>query len=213
MDILIIEDFNNEQSIINDVSYFLEQYKGIWNFNFGEPEQNENQADGELISWESFFNRLSNYRDKYSISKEVFILLLTEEMNEQNWFGMFDISGKPQGFVQTSFWNELVYSESIYPILYEIIAIPLQWKMFKGEKSIDGNAHIKPIGCLNDYCEDKSDIILKLQTGNICNTCYQKMLDKGITEHELDFIDLLLDQVRLNFRIFNINKKRGNHIL
>lgn len=207
MEILLVEDISNEKPIINDILYFLDKHPGIWNFRLGEPEQYEGNGSN-IFDWDSFFQRLSKYRELHSVPADVFILLLTENQNLQNWFGMFDTNGNAQGFVQTSFWNELVYSESIYPILYEIVAIPLQWRMFKGENSIKGNAHIKPIGCINDYCEDKSDIILKLQTGNICNECYSKMINKGITEPELDYIDLLMDQIRLNFRVFNINKKK-----
>ncbi|WP_420378781.1 hypothetical protein [Gilvibacter sp.] len=209
MKILIVDSFYTKESFAEEVFSFLSETDGIWEFELGEREDiEEPPPDTGVHSWSSIFERLANYRQANKIPEETFILFLTREANWQNWFGMFDIDGRPQGFVQTSFWNELVSSESLYPILYEVIAIPLHWRMFKDAEGLEGNVHMNPIGCINDFCQDKKDIILKLQTGNICSTCYQKMMDVGMTEQEFDHIDELLDRIRQQFRIFNINRNK-----
>ncbi len=50
--------------------------------------------------------------------------------------------------------------------------------------------------------------MLKLQTGNICQTCYDRALAAGLTESELDQIDGILDAIRLKFREFNQRRNK-----
>lgn len=210
MKILLVNSHYTEKSFSEEIMTFLEKVPGVWQFELGEKEiiGAPPPYGGEPLSWSSIFDRLEKYRETNQIPMDTFILFLTEEPNEPNWFGIFDTGGRPQGFVQTSYWDELVSSESIYPILYEIVAIPLHWRMFRDASSIEGNVHMKPIGCINDFCQLKQEVILKLQTGNICSDCYKKMMDVGIDEPEFDHIDSLLDNIRMQFRVFNINRNK-----
>jgi len=209
MKILIVNSVSLEKSIAEQTVDFLSKISGVWEFRIGEPEKRVSKKHvGDTVSWESLFYRLQNYREQFQIPADVFILLLTNERNSKNWFGMADIDGRPQGFVQTSYWSDYVYSESIYPILYEIVAIPLQSRMFKSMEEISKYTHFKPIGCLNDFCSNKSEIILKLQTANICTQCYQRLEQKGVGDAEMDHVDKILDTIRLRFREFNIRRSR-----
>ena len=209
MKILIVDSITLETSIAEQAFEFLSKIPGIWQFEIGEQENQILEENMESpVPWSSFFIRIQNYREQFQIPEDVFIVLLTNETNTNNWFGMADIDARPQCFVQTSYWNELVYSESIYPILYEIIAIPLQWRMFKTIEEVHQYTHRKPIGCLNDFCSNKSEIIIKLQTANICSQCYQRIEEKGVSDAEIDHVDIILDTIRLRFREFNIRRSR-----
>ena len=213
MQILLIDSYGLNDSIAEQAVEILSKTEGKWNFIKGKKEELPNYPITIVINtptrWEIFFERLKKYRESNNIPADVFILMFTEEQNESNWFGVYDLERKNQGFVQASYWEELVRSESIYPIVYQSIAIPLQARMF-GEINEDPwiYIHKKPRGCINDFCEDKKEVMLKLQTGNICTDCYDRMLKSGITEQELDHIDSLLDSIRLKFREFNLRRKK-----
>ncbi len=164
-----------------------------------------------VMNWDDIFARIKSYRKEHKIPKDEFVLVFTSNRNEYNWFGMFDPSGVNNGFVQTSHWDELVNTESIYPILYETIAIPLLYRMFAGSKSLaqlGAFVHAKPRGCIHDFCVNREEIIIKLQTGNICQDCYNKAVAEGLTEAELDYIDEALDSIRRHFREFDIRRKK-----
>ena len=118
MKILLVDSHYTEESFSEEIQSFLSEIPGVWEFESGEKENMGDSLsyDGESLSWKTIFKRVEKYREKNNIPPDIFILFLTEERNEPNWFGIFDLEGKPQGFVQTSYWEELVSSESIYPI-------------------------------------------------------------------------------------------------
>ena len=82
------------------------------------------------------------------------------------------------------------------------------------------NIHEPAIGCINDFCDEKVDIIRKFQTANICPSCYQRAVDKGITDFVLAHIISIIEEVRKefviskNFRSQNLEKvvidEKGN---
>jgi hypothetical protein len=233
MKIILIDSPDLKESIAEQIQGFLSGFSGEWEFivgngnpKFGDYYQDNDfetkttiRYSAEINSffeqplkierWSSIFDRILDYRTKESINHDDFLLMYSSSLNEFNWFGMFDPYRRlPNGFVQGDYWNEFVESEAIYPILYETVAIPLQWRMFKDAENVSEVTHSKPIGCINDLCVDKREIILKLQTGNICQTCYNKALEKGVSEQELDQIDKILDAIRLRFREFNQRRNK-----
>ena len=42
--------------------------------------------------------------------------------------------------------------------------------------------HKESKGCLFDYCQDKTQVILKLQSGILCSVCAERFNEKGINE-------------------------------
>ena len=233
MRILLFDSPDLNESLAEPVRDFLAPFSGPWKFELlagktaspsyyededFNPEKSIAMADFGMASeasfprierWSDIFIRVEKQRKKHRIADNDFMLLYTAERNELNWFGMFDPeSRKPNGFVQGTYWEEYVQSESLYPILYQTIAIPLQWRMFKNAKNVGEVTHAQPIGCINDFCENKREIMLKLQTGNICQTCYDRAIEAGLSEAELDQIDVILDAIRLKFREFNQRRKK-----
>ena len=108
------------------------------------------------------------------------MLLLTDIANEKNWFSMLDNRNPLNGFIHTADWNYYLHSNPAYPIAYSVIALVLQKYMFENTKEMLGHIHHQPIGCVNDFCEDKKEIILKLRTGDICFNCFQ------LIEHKIN---------------------------
>jgi len=237
MKILLVDSPDIKESLAEQVRDFLVQFPGKWQFDVSEKAKDlpdyyqDEDFDTDITvdysidrpylsimdsprieTWDDIFLRLKKYRERHDIPNDVFILMFTAERNENNWFGMFDLGRKPQGFVQSSYWDEVVSSEAIYPILYESVAVPLLWRLFKKGDEAMKYIHKKPIGCIHDFCENKDEIILKLQTGNICQKCYDGLLASGLSEAELDQIDTILDAIRLKFREFNLRRKKRKPI-
>lgn len=231
MKILLVDSIDLERSFAEEAKDFLSKINGPWEFDVDEkstelPDYYEDEDfkkdetemydieepylshSIEIEKWDDIFGRIESYRQKHKIPLDVFILLFTAQRNEYNWFSMFDPSGKPQGFVQTSYWAEYVDSELIYPILYETVAVPLHWRLMKTGAGVEDFLHKDSIGCINDFCENKREIILKLQTGNICQNCYDGFIKAGLSEREMDHVDVFLDAIRLKFREFNQRRKK-----
>lgn len=54
-------------------------------------------------------------------------------------------------------------------------------------------------GCMNDFCNNKTQIIIKLQTANICDTCVQKIKDEKVDTKILKQARTILDGIRNEF--------------
>jgi hypothetical protein len=97
-------------------------------------------------------------------------------------------------FVQTSNWGHFFgYSIDIrFPIAYEVIIWVMRYYMFSKREDIWESVHKKPIGCIMDFCEDKSQIILKMRTADVCEGCMTKFIDRDIpTLYSRQFFEIL----------------------
>jgi hypothetical protein len=56
--------------------------------------------------------------------------------------------------------------------------------------------HIQPKGCMNDFCQNKQEVILKLQNANICETCVEKIRHENIDNKILQQVYKIFDGVR-----------------
>lgn len=231
MHITLIDSSDLKQPVSERVASFLNEHFNTWYFRVKEkrnpPAEYYEDPDFDTTTrlksfesvscmsntirierWDDIFDRMEEYDDNEEESKS-FHILYTAERNENNWFSAFDPKGKAKAFVQANYWDELVDSnDPIYPVIYETVAVILQWRMFRTIKATMANVHKNPIGCINDFCGKKEQVILKLQTANICDKCYQKALDEGLEEQELDEVDIVLDEIRKEFRTFNRKRKQ-----
>lgn len=125
-------------------------------------------------TWESLWNKCRTYRIERDIGDSEHVILLTDIRNEKNWFSAFDPHGKNH-FVHTADWPYYFGLEVDirFPIAYECMASVLHHYMFEDYLQIKRLVHQKPRGCVNDLCEDKGEIILKMRTGDICSNCME----------------------------------------
>lgn len=128
----------------------------------------------EAWTWDSLFTAMNEWRLQSSIPDADYALLLTATPNDHNWFGAFD-SDSNNIFVQTSGWENFVCAEPKYPIAYEIVANVLQKAAYGSVNRILDTAHRDPLGCLNDICQWKPDIMFKLRTADICPDCFSSL--------------------------------------
>ncbi len=146
------------------------------------------------VSWDTIFEKCNLYRSVNNKPVDEFVLLLTEMSNDKNWFACLDESMPFNGFIHTGDWNYYIKCRDAFPVAYEVIALLLQKHMFTHYSEIEAMGHKDPIGCVNDICFAKKEIILKLRTADICADCMQKLsANMGVTEiqHALKLMESL----------------------
>lgn len=157
--------------------YFL-QYDLFPIHNFKYPSNDTaikfDPSRGNPLSWRELFSLCNYYREVFKIDNIDIVVLLTKRKNSLNWFSAFDNSNNI--FVHTAEWEQYTKVNSKYPIAYEVVMNIMQLLMKIDIENIPNqHCHEPPIGCMNDFCDNKNQIIIKLQTANICHDCVNKI--------------------------------------
>lgn len=142
------------------------------------------------------------YRQRFKVANDDFVVLLTKRKNALNWF--CSGNGDKNIFVQTSEWEKFTRVHEKYPIAHSVVSVILQILMKIGMDKIPNPYFHEPSrGCMNDFCQNKSQIIIKMQTANICNDCYRKIRSENVSEDVLTQITNMFNEIRNKF-IFHI---------
>jgi hypothetical protein len=147
-------------------------------------------------SWETLFDKCARYRRRHDIAPDAFVILLTDVSNKYNWFSASNPDNHYDGFVHTEDWNHYLDAGASFPIAYEVLALVLQRSMFQHKGDMQRLAHQRPVGCVNDLCMNKQDIILKLRTADICSTCMQA-LRNGMPDTHIRHALKIMESLRL----------------
>ncbi len=145
-------------------------------------------------SWSTLFGKCEDYRKSRGIPKDDMVLLLTDIGNKYNWFATLDQEAPNNGFIHTADWEMFLSCHRQFPIAYEVIALLMHRFSFDARKPIFDQAHKRAIGCVNDLCIEKKEIILKMRTADVCGECMTKLKDKmPMTDmlHALNIMDSL----------------------
>jgi hypothetical protein len=147
--------------------------------------------------WSQFFKTCKAYREFNDIPAQDLVFLLTNAMNKKNWFGSIDESMR-NFFVHTADWPFFfkMLNKPIYPIAYEIVVWILRSMMFTHREEILDHVHDQPLGCINDFCVQKDQIILKMRTGDICLDCMDQIVKNDVPPPILRQIQNTLNDIR-----------------
>lgn len=148
----------------------------------------------KTTKWSTIFNKCKDYRTRNSIPNNEFVILLTEVSNTNNWFASLDEKMPFNGFIHTADWNHFIKCQDSFPIAYEVLALVLQKHMFNDYNEARTSVHVESVGCVNDLCLEKKNIIIKLRTADICQGCMDKLKGKlSIAEiqHALNIMESL----------------------
>lgn len=129
----------------------------------------------DTISWKGIFGECNRYRKNNKLPKDDFVFLLTELSNEKNWFSALDPDNIYNGFIHADDWEHYIDCQPQFPIAYEVIAQILHHYSIKGGDDFFNVFHNQSIGCVNDFCTNKREIILKLRTADICMGCMTRL--------------------------------------
>lgn len=159
--------------------------------------------------WSSLFKKCQDFRKKQrvfrdlNVSEEDLVILLTEQGNEFNWFGSLDNS--KNFFVQTSGWAHFLGLDidERFPIAFTITNWILRHMIFENREAVLDAMHKESIGCCNDFCEEKKDIILKMRTADLCASCMKKLEQKAISPMILNQLFSIIDGIRSSMTFRN----------
>jgi hypothetical protein len=151
------------------------------------------------ITWEELFNVCKNYRRDSKIDENDHVILLNDIPNENNWFGCVD-STKKNYFVQTNDWDWYLGRsiDNRFPVAYEIVAWLLRSLMYKNQTEIISSLHKEPQGCMMDYCIDKTQIIIKMRTADLCPECLKVLENRDINRTYARQLFQIMDGLREN---------------
>lgn len=154
----------------------------------------------KIFEFSEFFEICRNYRNKNSIIKpDDFVVLLTNKQNTQGWFSAVR---NRNIFIDINNWETITKKASIYSITHQLFEnifqslIGIEYNNVKGNKNI----HTKSIGCVNDFCDDPHDVVIKLTSANICHSCIEYALKKKVDTSILHEIVEVFEKVRKEIR-------------
>ena len=152
---------------------------------------------GYPLSWEELFSLCDHLRDEFRIKRNDFVVLLTYRFNSLNWFS--HCNKEKNAFIHAAEWEKFsVNAHHKYPVAYQVIENVLQNLM--GIDSSDGKnefVHLDVKGCINDFCQDKREVILKLRTADICENCLNRILKNKIPSNLIDQVFQILAYVEV----------------
>ena len=153
---------------------------------------------GYPLSWRELFSLCNFYRETFRIADDAFVVLLTKRKNALNWFSASDESNNI--FVHTEDWELYTEVNPKYLVAYQILENVMQVLM-KADIYNAPNAfvHENPRGCKNDLCIRKQEVIIKLQTGNICAGCLAKLKEEGTSAAAIRQTRNIFDAIRNEF--------------
>lgn len=137
--------------------------------------------ESDPLRWSDLFSLCKFYRNTFKIEEHDFVVLLTSRKNDLNWFSHYDENKNI--FVHTGDWEDYIKAPQKFPVAYQVVENVMQHLMkLDTEKIPNPCIHAEPIGCMNDFCQNKKDVILKLRTGDICHDCLSKMEEENVDD-------------------------------
>jgi hypothetical protein len=154
--------------------------------------------ESEVAEWEALFNFCRVYRIQYDLGDDEHVLLLTPWYNDKNWFAASDKHSRNH-FVHIADWSYFLGEgiDALYPVAYEVMITVLH-KLVSEKQGFELRhlVHMKPKGCVSDFCADKTEVMLKMRTADICPKCIKKLDESGIDKTIVKQVLEVLDDIR-----------------
>ena len=152
--------------------------------------------DKRVLPWSDLFEICQMARNKNGIEADSFVFVLTEKPNENRFFGYLDPEHPQNGFIHAGDWERFIHCPPELPVAYHILALMVQKQMVESERELANILHKEPVGCVNDFCQNKREVILKMRTADICPHCMEP-LAKKLSPPEMNHVFELLESLRI----------------
>ena len=143
------------------------------------------------VSREQLYKHCKQLRSTQGLGDDELIVFLSAVPDTKEWLSAFDL--EHNAFVNCAalpnFFRD--YPQE-YLIMFGIISSLLQTRMKLDLFSPNSYLHEPSIGCMNDLCDNETEVLLKVKTADICSACLGKLL-----EEKVDI--LLIDQAIQGF--------------
>lgn len=148
------------------------------------------------VSWDALFNVCESYRQSYCLHKADWVVLLTRQRNELNWFSANDPRNPRNSFIHTDEWGLYVNCDPVYPIAYEIATTLMVTFMFHDYYELEAYTHQIPRGCMMDMCANKKDVSLKMRTADLCTDCQRIIARRKVNPLLVQQVLRIIDSIR-----------------
>jgi hypothetical protein len=154
------------------------------------------------LSFEELFQITRVYRSSQRISENDFVVFITSIRNDQQWFSAFN---KKDIFIHGAEWDLISNIDSKFQLAFQCIE-----NIFQSLINLRLNEyHEEPEGCINDFCGNKTKILIKLQTGNICQKCFERARQYGLNDV---FLSQLIKTLEIIKGEFSLSKKFSKEV-
>ncbi len=194
--------------LVKEVVLLLNQTQGELEFNLGKlgtaaqyslsnPKMNS-IGTIESLSFDEFFNLCNTYRINKEIPKDDYVVLVTSIKNDMRWFSAFK---EKNIFIHGLEWEYYTKRDAKYGIAYEVVENIFQSQIGLNIFGVnkEPHFHMESIGCINDMCMNKADVMLKLRTADICDSCIDWAIEKKVNPLILQHIKELIESLRNEF--------------
>lgn len=152
------------------------------------------------LNFDEYFDLIQGYRDfREEIKEQDFVILISSIRHDQNWFSGFK---NRNIFIHGDEWDIISDVDSKFGVAYECVENIIQSLMGLDIMNYENepNIHKETIGCINDFCDNKTDILRKFQSGNICHSCmYTAEFEKKVDKYILSHIIRIIEEIRKEF--------------
>jgi hypothetical protein len=217
MNVYLVRSEEMPIGMFNGVAEYLNQFDGPVKFNYDieevpEDEEEIFEQNEDLIKYtigdyeprfpeafNHYFQQCQSFRnEKGNIDSSDLVILLTNERNENNYFGYCDNFVK-NVFIQCSNWNFIFGEEEFNPTLaisYEVIAWTLRSLIFIHKGELMSYVNPIPKGCVMDMCKEKKDISFKMRTGDISPAILELIRNRRINPSQTNQLFKIMEKIR-----------------
>lgn len=161
-------------------------------------------------SFEELFTIADAYRTEHSLSKDEFVIVVTEKLNEQGFFCALGDGDSRSGFIHAKVWMDampelsehaeasanayLVYSLILRRFQYTGNDYPTYTHLFFQANFV----HRDQKSCLNNWVANKTLIENLLNSVYICPSCQRGILAGGLSPQHFLVIKQVFEKIRVN---------------
>jgi len=162
----------------------------------------ENINEIEALSFVEMFElaRIHRANRKADLNDDDIVIIITSIPNDQYWFSA--VSEK-NVFIYGDEWDLISNVDSKFSVAHQCVENVFESLLGIDVFNIkdDPIIHMETTGCLMDFCEQKKDILVKILSATICDKCYQRSIELGITDIITAHVVDLLEMIRKEFAI------------
>jgi hypothetical protein len=145
------------------------------------------KADLDLIeiinekrTWEEIWKICNDYKQENQIPiQDNYILFITTDGNELNYFASQAMDDKTIGFVHCSNWKEGFGVSDFNGTTFHLVVLLIRMIFYGTYEEAEGTYHIHPIACINDFNRTRDQVILKFKSAHICSQCVTSINEYG----------------------------------
>jgi hypothetical protein len=167
---------------------------------------NQIVESGDLTFLQSFqreFDYCRKFRKEKRIKQMDFVVMLTEQQNEANWFGFIDKDMKNVFVCESNWTGYFRYNVTSYlPLSHEIISWVMRSVLFNNQDELIQNIHQEDRGCLMDLNRSKKQISSKMKSLEICMDCQDYM--NNTNSIFISILSGILNQINFRLKYLNI---------